>query len=80
MPQVGYGQTVPVSTPGKIIAAFTMLFGILLIALPMAIVPDLLALGHALHHANHDSVSDGNFHRHSNFLWGAKKLAWVGWQ
>lgn len=38
MTTVGYGQTVPVSTPGKIIAAFTMLFGILLIALPMAIV------------------------------------------
>ena len=54
MPQVGYGQTVPVSTPGKIIAAFTMLFGILLIALPMAIVPRL-ALGHALCHSNHYS-------------------------
>lgn len=38
MTTVGYGGVVPVSTPGKLIAAFTMLFGILLIALPMAIV------------------------------------------
>merc|ERR550537_2161124 len=38
MTTVGYGGAVPLSTVGKIIAAFTMLFGILLIALPMAIV------------------------------------------
>merc|ERR1719183_2991765 len=38
MTTVGYGQHVPVTTAGKLIAAFTMLFGILLIALPMAIV------------------------------------------
>merc|ERR1719235_2210655 len=38
MTTVGYGDYSPVSPLGKVIAGFTMLFGILLIALPMAIV------------------------------------------
>merc|ERR550537_1126454 len=38
MTTVGYGDMYPISPLGKVIAGFTMLFGILLIALPMAIV------------------------------------------
>merc|ERR1719316_82928 len=38
MTTVGYGDRYPMSVEGKLVASVTMIFGILLIALPMAIV------------------------------------------
>lgn len=38
MTTVGYGDKYPITTGGQLVAACTMIFGILLIALPMAIV------------------------------------------
>lgn len=35
---VGYGDAVPVTAPGRIIAAFTMVMGLLMIALPVGII------------------------------------------
>jgi voltage-gated potassium channel len=38
MTTIGYGDEVPETALGKILACFTALFGILIIALPVAIV------------------------------------------
>jgi voltage-gated potassium channel Kch len=35
---VGYGDLVPISFPGKIIGAFALVFGVLLLSLPVAII------------------------------------------
>ena len=41
---VGYGDTYPVTTGGKIVAAFAMLVGVLVIAFPVSVFSDLWAL------------------------------------
>ena len=40
---VGYGDTVPVTVPGKLVAAVTILFGLMMVALPVGIIASAFA-------------------------------------